>query len=355
MHKIRIASFPASSMPNPYLELFYDALKPYGIYHVGGFYINDIWLEENATSFDVIHFHWPEGAWRVLQNGYLGSIKAIIGFFKFLRVAKNRNIKLLWTVHNLEHHEGVNWIDKICYRMLARNTDLLISHSYWAKSLIENWYPKSKVVVMYHGNYDGVYPEPRPKKKVLTDLSFDINIPMICCVGNVRNYKGYDLAVKAVNVLLKQNFPIQLLIAGKLHPKYNVNRLVSLIGDSMPYIKLLFKELNEQEFSDFVGASEAVLLPYRKITGSGAFLAALTLSRGVICSDLPYFREILGNHFYAGTLFETENITALGNAIKFFLNLNENDRIIGSKKIAERFAWPDVVRPVAEHLNNMVN
>ena len=50
--------------------------------------------------------------------------------------------------------------------------------------------------------------------------------------------------------------------------------------------------VSDQAYSDIVAAADAVLLPYRKITGSAVLLAAWTLGRGVVASDLPYFREM---------------------------------------------------------------
>ena len=108
---------------------------------------------------------------------------------------------------------------------------------------------------------------------------------------------------------------IQLIIGGKPHPEYKVDSLIKL-SEALPKIRIIPRSLSTQEFSDVINASEAVLLPYRKITGSGAFMSAMTLGRGVIASDLPYFREMLDGHAHAVCLFEAGNETALAKVHK---------------------------------------
>ena len=69
--------------------------------------------------------------------------------------------------------------------------------------------------------------------------------------------------------------------------------------------------LTNAEFSDAVAASDAVLLPYHAVTGSGVLFAAWTLGAGVIASDLPFFREMLESRPLGGRTFRLGDSTAL--------------------------------------------
>lgn len=351
-HVIRVASAPESSWPNPYVELFYEAMSKYNIRLVGRCPSNDRTLRKNASRIDAIHLHWPEhGFWRYAKNSRFGIMHGIIGCWRYLKVAQRNRIAVIWTVHNLEHHEGINWADRIAYRLLAKKADLLICHNKGTKKqIINRWNPGCKIIVMYHGNYDGIYPEPSPKKHVIKELNLNPDIPIVCCVGAMRNYKGIDIAVKAVK---KADIDIQLIIAGKAHPEYDVDSLIKLC-EASPMIRIVPRSLSTQEFSDIVNASEALLLPYRKITGSGAFMSTMTLGRGVIASDLPYFREMLDGHADAGCLFETNNETALANAIKEYLRIPAARRHVAAKSIAQKYSWDKVVKPVASALRRCV-
>ena len=349
---IRVASAPESSWPNPYMELFYEAMSNHNIRLVGKCPSNDKLLRKNASRIDAIHLHWPEETfWRYAKKSRLGIIHGIIGFWRYLRIAQRCRIAVIWTVHNLEHHEGVNFADKIAYRLLAKYSDLLICHSQDAKEKIINlWHCTNKTILMYHGNYDGIYPKPVSKVSVIKKMGLNPDIPTVCCFGLIREYKGFELAVKAVKSM---DIDLQLIIAGKPHPEYNVNSLSKLCEGS-PMIRVILRSLSPQELADILNASDAVLLPYRKITGSGALMLAMTLGSGVIASDLPYFREILAENPDAAFLSKVGSEQALANAIKKYLTIPADRRRSAAKKIAQEYSWDRVVKPVASALRRCV-
>jgi glycosyltransferase involved in cell wall biosynthesis len=115
---------------------------------------------------------------------------------------------------------------------------------------------------------------------------------------------------------------------------------------------LIPRFINNQEFADYVSISNLVLMPYNRITGSGALLAVLTLGRGVVASDLPYFREILGNNSDAGMLVASEDPTAFAENIRKYLIIPANKSNQAARFLAERYEWSKVVPPVVEVIKN---
>ena len=348
---IRIVSAPEKSWPNPYVELFYEAISEHNIKLAGRCPGNDHLLRKKASQIDAIHLHWPEGLWRYAENFRLGKIRGLLGFWCYLRVAHRCRLTVVWTVHNLEHHEGISFADRIAYRLLAKHADLLICHSQGIKKQIVNrWHPGDKIVVMHHGNYDGIYPKPLPRERVIKELALNPGIPIVSCVGSARGYKGIDIAIKAIK---HTNMDVQLIIAGEPHRDYNVDSLLKL-SESSPKIRLILHSLSTQELADILNISDAVLLPYQKITGSGAFMLAMTLGRGVIASDLPYFREMLAGNDDAGVLFEPGSEISLSAAITKYLLIPADCRQAAARKIAQEYSWDKVVKPVAFALRQCV-
>jgi len=91
--------------------------------------------------------------------------------------------------------------DRFGVGRLAKHCDLLVSHSQWAASEIRRrWKPRGPVVVMPHGNYDGVYPAARGRSAALTELGLNPDRPTVCFVGHLRAYKGIDTAIKAAEM-----------------------------------------------------------------------------------------------------------------------------------------------------------
>jgi glycosyltransferase involved in cell wall biosynthesis len=349
----RVASFPDRTAGNPHLDLFFSGLGAHGIALTGRFEPHPRWIRKNATAVDAIHLHWPEKIWRGKTRGRLhGAVRALTlaryrAVFRFaltLKAAKKAGIKRIWTVHNIEPHEGASWLDRLGYRIAARNIDLAICYSHAAVQQVRDRYnPAGETVAMAHGNYAGIYPEPRDRRSVLREFGLDPDVPLVSCIGIIRPYKGLDLACQAVRSL---QGAVQLAICGAPHSSGDT----AAIEAEMRTVRgvLVARALNDQEFSDLIGASEAVLLPYRKITGSGSLLAAWTLGRGVIASDLPLFREMLAQEPASGDLFRPEDSRSLAESITRYLNIAPHVREAAALRTAQSYSWDQTVKPVVE-------
>lgn len=389
-HKYLISSLPAPGGTNPYVSLFYKALEPTNIEVYAPPEINLEWVRSHVETVSAIHFHWPEylwrstpairsrrifrtalrkyipGAWRffnLLDNlqarpkfkaleREITQCQALARFVFFLAFTKYFGIRIIWTMHNVEGHDHWRRIDRLGFRLLARRADLILCHSSLAKELGQKRYnPKCPMIVMQHGNYDGAYPPPRGREVVLRELGLDPRRPVAGCIGTIRDYKGFDLACEAVHAL---DGEVQLICAGMPFKGASLTRIRKLMG-SIPGCVLRDAELSDQEFADLCGACDVILLPYRKITGSGALLAALTFGKGVIASDLPFFREILSGHEDAGVLVEPENVQALTDGIRRYLKTPLICRQTAARELADQYAWSRTIEPAAIAIRKMLS
>ena len=343
----RLATWPGPGQfaSTPYLVEFYKALSPYNVVPIVGLEPRQRWIHAHASTLDGLHIHWPEGLWRKGRRFTVSRAIALLRFWQFCRHAKKLGLKILWTVHNLEPHEGARWIDRRGYQLLADAADVLICHSQTTAEAIRIRYsPRAPVLVMPHGAFFGVYPTPRPREAVLREFGLRDDLPLICCVGSIRAYKGLELACEAMHQLKGS---VQLFIGGKPYKKsLNVAALRQLV-DSSGMGVLVDRSLTDQEFADVVGASDAVLLPYLHTSGSGVLLTAWTLARGVIASDLPYFREIAASEPDAAQLFEPDNSHALAEAIRQYLTIPVELRTRAAQRAAAKYAWENSIPPVA--------
>ena len=335
----RVASFPAGSA-NPYLDLFYEALGPYGVERVGGFRLSPRWLLANRRELEAIHLHWPEWLWDGrFENGFRALLKMEVVF----QLARTLGIRLVWTVHNLDPHEGEGLKDRWGQRLLARHCDLLIVHSQLTEEQVKRKLsPKAPVVVMPHGSYDGHYPPPRPRAVVMEAFGLEHGRPVLCCVGRLREYKGLDIACEA---LARLDDDVQLVIAGIPHPGFDMSSL-ERSAERRPNLTLVPRMLDDQEFVDLLSVAEAVLLPYRQITGSGVLLAAWSQGCGVIASDLDFFREMLPAESHAGRLFSAGDAEALATSIRTYLAVPKLKRKKAAHEMAEHYTWDRCVEPV---------
>jgi beta-1,4-mannosyltransferase len=349
----RIASFPHRTIGNPGLEMFYAGLEHHGVRLTGRLSPTVEWVTQHASSLDAVHVHWPEKLWRGRSRGRLDRIartvtfaplRNLLEFERALLAARRHGVKRIWTVHNLEPHDGASWLDRRGYRIAARESDLIICYSTAASNAIKSAYrPSCEVVTVPHGNYFGCYPVSRPRAEFMRSIGLDPARPLVCAVGIIRAYKGLETACDAIRRL---EGAVQLAICGAPRSKADA----AVLRTTMARVAgvLIDRPLSDQEFADVISASEAVLLPYRNITGSGSLLAALTFGRGVIASDLPLFREMLQPESDAGVLFPAGDDAALSAAVRSYLSIPQDQRTNSALRLARHYDWKRTVLPVVQ-------
>jgi glycosyltransferase involved in cell wall biosynthesis len=346
----RIASIPSRD-DNSYLELFYRALMPHGVELVHGFRLDKPSLLKNCGKVDIIHIQWcPETLWHWGGLGFGKQLRGVVGLWRDLRLARRLGYRIVWTVHDIESHEGGGFLDRWGHRVLARGADLIIGHSARVPEEVLRRYGggSAQMLVMPIGNYDGIYPTPGPKAATLAGLGLRGDRKTLLCFGAIRQYKGFEFAIDALRRL---GDDYQLIVAGWLfEPGLGEGLRERCRG--LDNVALLFKRLSQQEIADLVHAADCVVLPYRRITGSAALLTAATLERGVVASDHPFFREVLAFEPDAGVLFPTGNIEALALAIRQFFSGPVGPRHAAARRLADRFSWDEVILPFASWLKD---
>jgi glycosyltransferase involved in cell wall biosynthesis len=347
---VAIAPWPEDD-GNPYQRLFYEALSPFGFRRHSGLVINDQYLRDHAAQIDAVHLHWPEYAWRVHGTRLDRQARLVIGLARFLRLAGRLGIARVWTAHNVSPHEANSWLDHIGYFVVARSADVIITHGAIARrDVLTRYRPRCPVVVMPHANYQQAYPAPRGAAEVRQELGCRLDVPLLSCVGALRPYKGFELAIDAAALLKGE---AQLLIAGSAKDATYVQTLRQMASKAGSVI-VVDRPLNDQEFADVLAASDVVLLPYRRITTSAVLLAAWTFGRGVVTTPLPYFEELVRPRPAAGRISDEASPGAFAAAIRQYLTVDPGVRSEAAFRAAADYPWDGSARLVAEPLRRAI-
>ncbi len=343
---LRIYSFPGQSK-NPYLELFYQALEPYGVEQDPGFRFSPHWVAEDLGRGDVLHFHWPELLW-TKDNWTGGKPKPLVllRLWRLLRAARRGGVKVLWTVHNFDLFEDDSPLDRLGLRLLARYSDLLVVHrATMVEGVQQRYGSDAPVVVMPHGNYKGHYPEPRPRPAVLADLGIDEGAAVLCCVGRLRDYKGLDVSRDAFVRLAEAlgQDAVHLVVAGMPHPGFD-DTFLEAFAEAHPSVTFMPRMISDQEMIDVLSVSEALWLPFRQITGSGTLLLAWSYGCGTVASDLAFFREVIPDGSAAGRLVPVDDADALAEATRAYLAVPRAERREAALAEAAKYDWDRCVK-----------
>lgn len=349
---MRLAYFP--NLPqNPYQRLFYAALAPHGISARPLEVINDADLRRQAAGPDgpqALHLHWLEGL--IGEGSTTQRLRCIISLHRYLRTARGLGLRILWTVHNHQRHDGYRRVDHWGQRVVARVAEVIITHSQWSAGWVqERFHPRGRIVVMPHGNYDGCYP-PREignaeRALMLGKVGLDASRPVAGMIGAVRPYRGHEEAIAAIHCLAGR---VQLLVAGwEFNPGYSASLRQQAAGGP-GRVAFHLAGIPDEEYARLVRACDVILLPYERVTSSGAILSAWTLARPVVANDLPFFREFLGALPGAGLVAPARDTQTFAAVIEKLLAIPPAQRQAAARAQADRYAWDKVVQPVVAAL-----
>ena len=271
-------------------------------------------------------------------------MKAILGFYSFLKEAKRNKKLILWTVHNHERHENKSWLDRIGYKIIANYADVLVVHSKWSKNFVQNTLkPTGYVVVMYHGNFIDYFC--CNESIEISRARFNLNSKKLTVgiIGTIRPYRGHDVAI---NIFQGSN--IQLFIAGKCYDKIYLDSLARL--DRSGLAVFWPQPLSDSEYASAINACDIILLPYRKITTSGALLASWSLGRSIIAPKHPYFLELISQDSAAGYLFQDYH--EIPSLLEDLVSIPFEERYCSSLEKAKMYDWDKVVLDLVDLLIN---
>ena len=348
---IRIYSFPSpDSFVNPYLKMFYKHLSAYGYEWRGAISFNRKWFRENINKCDVLHINWPEHIWA--NHRWPVAFWRIVNTSYLLIRAKLAKKVIVLTIHNLSAHGNNNIFVRLGNIIMSRICDIAISHSYWAATETVKMFKcdPAKVIVMFHGTYNGEYPQPQSRDKTCQHYGLKEGVPIVGFFGFIRRYKGVGTLVNAFTNEIKA----QLLIAGRFLHAHDHESFLEMEQRSSLDMVTIFKNLSSQEFSDLMNACAMIVLPYKEVTGSGVLLAALTFGKPVIVSDQPYFKEIMGREPKAFLTFKTNDSVSLKEAIEQMLASDLTEASQAAKRLADIYKWEEVIKPVAVRLDEIM-
>ncbi|MFZ9880525.1 MAG: glycosyltransferase [Phycisphaerales bacterium] len=250
---------------------------------------------------DLVHFHWLHP--RSFGKGSKRALRPfrIECFFAELAVLRARRTALVWTVHNLVHHESTDAAADLRFLVrLAAAVDACLVHSESARTEVLEAIAStgadpsriaSKLHVVPHGNYAGCYSPSRGREEQRARLGVRSHETLFAFVGQVRRYKNVVELVESFRRAASND--ARLLIAGKPRDKaLDAETRAAIGGDHRVIYAPGF--VPDGELAANLEASDVVALPYRECLTSGAAILAMTFGKAIIAPNRGYFSEVLG-------------------------------------------------------------
>lgn len=246
----------------------------------------------------------------------------------------NKNIKKIALVHNAIPHEK-SFLDVKFAKYFFKKCDGFITLSEPVKGDIRNFIPDSEILVSPHPIYDH-YKERIDRAEACSQLNIEANKKNLLFFGLIREYKGLDLLIKAMDYLTSD---YQLIIGGESYGDFK--QYQDLI-DSSPLkdnIKVFEDYIPDDKVSLFFSASDILVLPYRTATQSGVVAVAYQMELPMVSTNAGALGETIRN-YNTGIVVDEISPEAIAQGIKnYFEQDNRAEYLKNIKSEKNRLSW----------------
>lgn len=278
MDSLRILGWPAfrNKERNPYNWLLYRNLQRLDVYV-------DEYSRRRAVlgHYDILHIHWPEGP--LNDEHQLQSFAILVYEFFMFDLMRQKDTKLLWTVHNLGSHESNHRrLESWYWRNFVPKLDGTISMSRFGQQELFRRFPltmKKPSFIVPLGNFRAVYPDVISKEECRQRLNIGEDTAVATFLGQIRPYKNVPYLIQAFTeiadpdrALIVAGKPISSAMGSEIHgARRNDER-----------VRLFLEFISWEEIQVYLKAADLVILPFTDILNSASALLALSFSRPIL-------------------------------------------------------------------------
>lgn len=231
------------------------------------------WLAaaRQLTAFDPQLVIAP--AWTFFLAPCLSAILAHVHFWQGAPVVS--------VVHNAADHEQAA-VKALFSNLQLRQASVYVTHNQTLADGIREVVPNAKIELCVHPIFD--YP---PAQGILHRRA-ELELLMF---GLLRPYKGLDVLLEALARLPQRS--VMLSVVGESWQSLDEVRAQIARLKLEERVELVARHVTDAEAAEWFARADAVVLPYRSVTGSGVLPLAFHYGKPVVVSQLPAFLELI--------------------------------------------------------------
>jgi Glycosyltransferase len=269
-------------------------------------------------------------------------------FLKFVK--RMTRCKIVFTAHNiLPHRKGNSSSDsKEAYRKMYQLADVVIVHTQSTKNELLSIFSiaEGKVSVINHGLLNLTY-DPnllQQQEKQFNDHYMTEKCFIFSALGFQYEYKGVDLLVdmwKNTPELCNNSY-YKLLLIGK-------NRGVDLsAANGIDNIIVEDREMSDEEFYYLLTHTDVYILPYKKISQSGALMSAITTGTPMLVTETGGLTEPF-KIAQIGWTIPANNVSALRDKMLWLVEHPEEINYVKNnreawEKVRNHYSWENIAK-----------
>jgi GT2 family glycosyltransferase len=174
-------------------------------------------------------------------------------------------------------------------------------------------------VLTTHGSFAGYYKSIYSRQESRSILGISQDAIVFGAIGQVRRYKGLDLAASALTRIIQSRRDVYFLIAGEARGENAA--LLSSLMNSCPNLIVKNSFIPDDKLHIYYNAIDFSLYTYERITTSGSVMSSIDFRTPVI-AELNSATEGLAEMLGSNLLFRERTLSDVVKAVKVALGLN---------------------------------
>ena len=265
-------------------------------------------------------------------------------------VKKNKHTKIICIADNVSPHEK-RFGDKMFTRYFIQPVDAFITLSENVMNDLQTFTQKPAVQTV-HPLYDN-FGEPISKAAARQYLGLPLQSPIILFFGFIRKYKGLDLLLHAMQLMLEKNstavFRVPtLIVAGEFYDDKKIYQ--EQISKLSVAAKIIVHDsfIPNTEVKYFLCAADFVIQPYRDATQSGVTPLAYHFEKPMLVTNVGGLPQMVPNE-KAGLVCEPDP-ASIATGIERLYESGENYFLPQLREEKKKYSWQvltDIIRGLA--------
>ncbi len=263
-------------------------------------------------------------------------------------VRKNKHTKVVSVLDNIIPHEKRPG-DFFLAKMFVKQVDGFIAMSQSVMDDLGQFDRQKPRKLSPHPLFDN-FGASVSRIEALEKLGLDPAFRYILFFGFIRDYKGLDILLKAMNNTGLKNKPVRLLVAGEYYN--NAAQYQQIIKEEGVEGQLVLRNdfIADEEVRFYFSAADIIAQPYKSATQSGVTQIAYHFEKPMLVTNVGGLPEIVP-HEKVGyvTAPDPENIA---EALNRFFNEGKPDRFLeGILDEKRKYSWKQLTDNILSLMN----
>ncbi len=258
----------------------------------------------------------------------------------------NNSFKFIFDSHDDPLTSRTKYRPIFTRKYILKNSDIIVVHSKYNESIVNSLGFNNTFYIPL-----GPYME-NPKiisqNKAKSKIKVKKYEKMLLFFGIITPDKGLDVILNSMKIITDKEKNILLFIVGPIKKNwmdwdYYENMIKKLNIEKFIKTKLKYTQLNE--LSQYICASDIIVMPYKEITNSSVPFVAYQFKKPIIATNVGGMNEIVINN-KTGILVERENEIELAKSILKLINNKKKMKILGEngfKILNTKFSWNTIL------------